>query len=720
MLLCPMLASAASAVTDAAGNGAALPDAVSFLQDMAMVMIVAALVALVAHRLRQPVVLGYILAGLLLGPHMPGIALPVNEQSINTLSEMGIIFLMFSLGLHFSLKQLAKVGATAFTAATLSSLLMIWIGYEIGQLFGWKTLDSLFLGAILSISSTIIIIKILQDKRRDGEPFAIVIYGILIAQDIFAIALLAVLPVIATKGTLDFAAVAGTLGWLAVFLAAVLVVGLLAVPVLLRHVDRFNSAEMLLIAALGLLFGVSLLAARLEYSVALGAFLIGAIVAETPQRRRIDTLTAPLRDMFVAIFFVATGMLIDPALMIRHALPIAILAVLVVVAKTVTIAFGTFVAGNDPRRSLRAALGLVPIGEFSFVIAALGQQHGTDSFLLPATVAIATITAFLTPYLIDAADPLADWLDKHLPKKIQQPLWLYHIWVSSRHRPDAVRSQVRPLLWKWVLQMSLNVVLITGVLAVAAFFASPMIDVPANGGEPIITHRLPQVPHWPRGTTILLWLGAMIICLPLLVATLRKLRATGMLVAEVSVARSDAHEQTATIRAIITNTIVMTGSFILGLWMLILSSTMLASGWVLVVGVIVMVGVTMLAWRWCVKIYARGQVALRETLATEYEDDLVAESPAPTGLPSVLDRAVLETVDLPEESPFAGRAIRDIPLRSVEGGASIVAIDRGGEPIINPAADETVRPGDHVLLLGLPAQVAAARLLLTQGEVQVE
>ena len=251
---------------------------VAFLQDLAIVMIVAAVVTIVFHRLRQPVVLGYILAGVIIGPHTPVLFLH-EQESVQTLAELGMIFLLFSLGLEFNFRKLTRVGVTALIAASMEILLMIWVGYEIGRAFGWKSMDCLFLGAMLSISSTTIIVKALNELGRGKETFGQLIFGILIVEDILAIVLIALLSTIAMTGTLSVREAVETASRLGIFLVVALVLGLLAAPRLIAYVTRFRSNEMLLITVLGLCFGTALLAAKLGYSVALGAFVIGAVIA---------------------------------------------------------------------------------------------------------------------------------------------------------------------------------------------------------------------------------------------------------------------------------------------------------------------------------------------------------------------------------------------------------------------------------------------------------
>src|SRR5258708_29922184 len=311
----------------------------AFLQDLAVVMIVAGLVTVLGHRFKQRVVLGYIIAGVIIGPHPPPVPLIHDEETVNTLAQLGVVLLMFSLGLEFSLRKLRQVGGAAFIAALLEILLMIWVGYEIGRWFGWSTMDSIFLGAILSISSTTIIVKTLADLGKSKAPFAQLIFAILIIEDVLAIAMIALLSGIAMTGALRLEEVALTIGKLALFLVAALVAGLLAVPRLLGYVARFKSNEMLLITVLGLCFGFSLLAVKLGYSVALGAFLIGAVIAEAREIHRIEALIEPVRDMFSAIFFVAIGLLIEPKMLVVYWLPIVVITLAVMIGKIVTCSF---------------------------------------------------------------------------------------------------------------------------------------------------------------------------------------------------------------------------------------------------------------------------------------------------------------------------------------------------------------------------------------------
>jgi monovalent cation:H+ antiporter-2, CPA2 family len=670
---------------------------ITFLQDLAVVMIGAGLVTVIFHRFKQPVVLGYIIAGVIIGPHTPPFPLIRDKETIDTLSELGVILLMFSIGLEFSLRKLRKVGGTAFIAAFLEILLMVWIGYEIGRLFGWSTMDSIFLGAMLSISSTTIIAKSLTDLGKTKEQFAQLIFGILIIEDILAIVMLVLLSGIAMTGGLNISTVGMTVGRLGIFLVVALIVGLIAVPRLISYVAKFKSNEMLLVTVLGLCFGFSLLAAMLGYSVALGAFIIGAVIAESREIHRIEILTAPIRDMFSAIFFVAIGLLIDPKLLLQHWLPVTVITIAVVVGQSLTCAFGTFLAGNDTRTSLRVGMGLAQIGEFSFIIAALGLTlNVTSGFLYPIAVAVSAITTLLNPYLIKNADRLVNWFDHLAPPKLVNYLALYTRWIgqlgSERHNSIAAKLGRR-----WFGQMALNAALVAAVFGGAAFISQ---HPPA---------WLKELGLGTEVTKSALWLAAMIVSLPLLIATFRKLQAFGMLIAETRVTKANAGERTTAIRELIAQSVLIAGAAVLILYVLVLSSTLLPSLEILLVLLVIVALVTWLLWRSFIKMYSQAQFALRETFS---QVPLPRTGQAPAHPPGFLREADLEMMEIGANSPAAGKLIREIELRRLTG-ASIVGIERHrGERIINPDPDEELQAGDQVLLLGTQGQLDSAKSLL--------
>jgi CPA2 family monovalent cation:H+ antiporter-2 len=671
---------------------------VILLQDLAVVMIVSGVVTIFFHRFRLPVVLGYIMAGFIIGPHTPPFPLIYDEASIETLAQLGVIFLMFALGLDFNLRKLKQVGSGALIAAVLEILVMVWIGYEVGLLFGWGKMDSLFLGAILSISSTTIILRALEELGKTKEKFAQMIFGILIVEDILAIMIIALLSTIAMTGSLQWVEVLFTAGRLGIFLVVALVFGLLAVPRLLRYVARYKSNEMLLVTVLGLCFGFSLLAAKFGYSIALGAFMIGAIIAEAREIGKIEHLVAPVRDMFSAVFFVAIGMQINPALLVQYTTPIIIITLVVIIGKVVTCTVGTLVAGHDLRTSLRVGMGLAQIGEFSFIIASLGiTLNVTSQFLYPIAVTVSAATTFLTPFLIRSADGWVRWFDRTAPKMLVASLAVYANWIkrlgSASHESQAKRL-ARRLAW----QTGLNMALITGAFMVAAYLAKRV--------------EAPWLPDAIGGAKALVWLITLVVTLVPLLATFRKFQSLGFLLAEISVRRGGAGVRAPAIRTVIANAIMIAGTVLLALWVLVISATFLPPWPVLFVSIILIAVISSLLWRKLSHIHHRAQIAL---------DEVWSPSPShpsegfPLPLLATLKEVELDTLSIVERSSAAGKLISELRLRS-KTGVSIIVIERNGDRIINPDPSEELRAGDKLLLLGDHRQLAAARRILVEGE----
>ncbi|CRM45973.1 Inner membrane protein YbaL [Pseudomonas sp. 24 E 13] len=576
--------------------------AISFIQDLAVIMLVAGVVTILFHRLKQPVVLGYIVAGFIIGPHTPPFGLIHDEDTIKTLAELGVIFLMFCLGLEFSLRKLFKVGATAFIAAFLEIILMIWIGYEIGQWFDWNTMDSLFLGAILAISSTTIIVKALNDLKMKNQRFAQLIFGVLIVEDILGIGIIALLSSIAVSGTVSSGEVFSTVGKLSLFMIVALVIGILLVPRLLAYVAKFESNEMLLITVLGLCFGFCLLVVKLEYSMVLGAFLIGAIMAESRQLIKIERLIEPVRDMFSAIFFVAIGLMIDPQILLQYAWPIAVITVAVVLGKMLSCGLGAFIAGNDGRTSLRVGMGLSQIGEFSFIIAALGMTlQVTSDFLYPVAVAVSAITTLLTPYLIRGADPLSLKIAAVMPQRMSRVFGMYGEWLRSI-QPQGEGAMLASMIRKIVLQVGVNLALVIAIFFAGSFFAARI------GGylEGWVSDQ-----SWQKA---LIWGGALLLSLPFLIAAYRKLKALSMLLAEMSVKPEMAGRHTQRVRRVIAELIPILSLLVIFLLLAALSASILPTNKLLVLIAVVTAAVAAVLWRWFIRVHTRMQVALLETL----------------------------------------------------------------------------------------------------------
>jgi CPA2 family monovalent cation:H+ antiporter-2 len=519
--------------------------ALGFVQDLAIVMLIAGVVTLLCHRFKQPVVLGYILAGVIIGPYTPPFQLINDKETIDILAELGIIFLLFTLGLEFTLKKLASVGWTALFGALAEIALMMWAGYSIAMYFGWGVMNGIFLGAMLSVSSTTIIIKVLNDLKMKHERFAQLIFGILIFDDILAIGMIALLSSIAITGEVGTGAVLGTLGKLSLFMVAALVLGILIVPRLLNYVSRYRNDEMMLITVLALCFGFCLIVIKLDYSVALGAFVIGAIMAESRHILAIERLVEPVRNMFSAIFFVAIGLLFDPRVLLDYAGPIALITAVVVFGKLFACGAAAFIAGNSGRTSMRVGMGLSQIGEFSFIIAALGQSlKVTGEFLYPIAVAVSAVTSLLTPYLIKWADPLTRKLSDVMPARALYISQLYSTWLQSI-QPQGDRAQQAAIIRRIVLQVIINLTLVTAIFVGGHYFAPKIADL-------LGAWRIA-----PRWGTLVAWGLAVLLSLPCLFAAYGKLKALSMVLAESSVSPAVAGRYTEPVRRVIAELIPM-------------------------------------------------------------------------------------------------------------------------------------------------------------------
>ncbi|MDD2707231.1 MAG: cation:proton antiporter [Verrucomicrobiae bacterium] len=533
---------------------------VNFIWDFATVLLVAGVVTVVFHRFKQPIVLGYILAGIIIGPYTMPFELVSDETTIKILSDMGLVFLMFSLGLHFNLGKIKEIGMSAGVAAVVEIPLMMAVGFMTGRLMGWDQMDCLFLGAIISISSTTITVKALRETGKSRERFAEVIFGILIMEDILAMAILVLLSGVAATGTLDTMAVTETVIGLAIFLTAVLVLGLIAIPPLIRFVVGFKSPEMLLITVLGLCFGVCLVTLRMGYSVALGAFLVGAIVAESEEVQRIIALVDPLRDLFCAIFFIAIGLQIDPGIIPRYAAPICLVCVAVVAGKVMACSLGALLGGNNLKTSLHAGLGLAQIGEFSFIIAGLGVSlKATNEPLYPIGVAVSALTTLFAPYLLKGSDRVVAWAEGKTPRSVQEGIGEYGKWfqgLSQKQEGDVVRRLFRLLLGKLVL----NVTLLSAV-----YWAASYVDT-------LLVSWTLRLPAWMHGTGPVVWFAATLLALPLLAPTWRILNSLGMVVVEMGAPGESLPDVDARVRAFVSNGVFIIGFLLLFGWIFFLSN----------------------------------------------------------------------------------------------------------------------------------------------------
>lgn len=398
----------------------------SFIVDLSVILTVAAVVSLLFKVLKQPVVLGYIVAGILAGPSVAFLPTVANTESVRIWADIGIIFLLFSLGLEFSFKKLIKVGGTAITSAITILIGMMTVGFFCGRLLGWSEMNSLFLGGMLSMSSTTIIFKAFDDMNLRSKRFASVVFGILIVEDLFAVLLMVLLSTLAASKMVEGTELLGSLLSLSLFLIVCFVVGIFLIPTFLKRFKLHLNDETLLIVSLGLCLGMVLIAESMGFSSALGAFLMGALLAETVEAERIEEIVRPVKNLFGAIFFVSVGMLIEPALLWEYRFPIFVLTLVVMFGQALFSLLGILLSGQPLHIAIRSGFSLTQIGEFAFIIAGLGLTlNVTDSFLYPTVVAVSVITTFFTPYMIRLAEPACAFADRHMPPRVAHFLSRY-------------------------------------------------------------------------------------------------------------------------------------------------------------------------------------------------------------------------------------------------------------------------------------------------------
>ncbi len=431
----------------------------ALIKDLALILVVAGIVTLLFKKLKQPLVLGYVVAGFLVSPHMPYTMSVVDQADIHTWADIGVMFLLFSLGLDFSFKKILKMGASPVIATCTIVFCMMMLGMLVGHAFGWAKMDCIFLGGMLAMSSTTIIYKAFDDLGLRQQQFAGIVMSVLILEDILAIVMMVMLAAIASGNNPDGGQMIGSVARIGFFLVLWFVVGIFAIPLFLRSVRRLMNNEVLLVVSLGLCCAMAVLSTKVGFSSAFGAFVMGSILAETIEAEKIIKLVEPVKNLFGAIFFVSVGMLVDPAILVKYALPIFVLVMTILIGQALFGSFGFMLAGESLKSAMKCGFSMAQIGEFSFIIASLGLSLGViGDFLYPVVVAVSVITTFLTPYMIRLATPAYNKLERHLPNRLISSLNR----LTMSHPNTIEKSKWKRLL----LQMGVNT-LIYGILSAA-------------------------------------------------------------------------------------------------------------------------------------------------------------------------------------------------------------------------------------------------------------
>ena len=442
----------------------------AMIQDLALMLVVAGIVTIIFKRLKQPLVLGYIMAGFLVSPHMPYTTSVVDQENIHLWADIGVMFLLFSLGLDFSFKKILKMGASPIISTVTIIFSMSMLGILVGHAFNWSQMDCIFLGGMLAMSSTTIIYKAFDDLGLRQQQFASLVMSVLILEDILAIVMMVMLSAIASGNSPDGSQMLDSVLKIGFFLVLWLVVGIFAVPLFLRRVRKLINSEVLLIVSLGLCCAMAVFSSKVGFSSAFGAFIMGSILAETIEAERIEKLVEPVKNLFGAIFFVSVGMLVDPQILVEYAVPILVLVLTILLGQAFLGSAAFMLGGESLKSAMRCGFSMAQIGEFSFIIASLGLSLGVISnYLYPVVVAVSVITTFLTPYMIRLATPAYSALEHRLPSRIIRAM--NHL--SMSHPDTKEQSKWKRLLTQMSIYTVVYSILSSAVIALMFTFVLP-------------------------------------------------------------------------------------------------------------------------------------------------------------------------------------------------------------------------------------------------------
>jgi CPA2 family monovalent cation:H+ antiporter-2 len=657
------------------------------ITDLAVILAAAAISTVLFSKLKQPIVLGYLIAGFAAGPHFPLWPTVVDTEGVKLWAEIGVIFLLFGLGLEFSFKKLAKVGKSAGISATFEIITMTALGYLFGRALGWTVMDSVYLGTILSVSSTTIIIRAYQEAGIKGRGFVNLVFGILIVEDLMSILLMVILSATSVPGAFSWSNLAFLAARLGFFVIIWYLVGIYAIPSVLSKIRRFLSREILLISAVSLCFLMVVLASKAGFSAALGAFIMGSLLAETEEGEKIEHLLLSVRDLFGAVFFVSVGMMIDPKVLINHSGIILLLTILTVVGKLLGSGFGAILSGQSLQNSVRAGMSLAQIGEFSFIIATLGRDlQATSDFLYPIVVAVSAVTTFTTPYMIRHSGSIYSWAEARLPKRFLDWLTKYERAMNQSGKKGAFS-----LLWKaYGLAVLLNSVVVIAIGLLVGQLALPRLIETFGDG---------------RILRFLTCVATLIACSPFLLALELK--------APKRVSDSNA-PPFAMLRNLQPGILILRSVIGLGLIAFILGQFAMTLALPLLV--LIATPILLLVFRKPVeRLYLAVERRFMKNLTAKERAELESLGQIPELAPW---NATLTRFIVSSNSKVIGKTLDESKFRTVTG-ATVVMIDRGRRRIFAPTRAERLLPNDQMFLIGTDEQLAAAQVLVEADSEQV-
>ena len=654
------------------------------VQDLALILVVAGFVTLLFKKLKQPLVLGYIVAGFLVSPHMSYTMSVVDKDDIQTWADIGVIFLLFSLGLDFSIKKILKMGASPIIAACTIIFSMMILGIIVGHSFGWKEMDCIFLGGMVAMSSTTIIYKAFSDMGLTQQGFASTVMSVLILEDILAIVMMVMLSTVASGNSPDGVQLLGSIMKIGFFLVLWFVVGLFAIPLFLRSVRKILNSETLLIVSLGFCCLMAVISTQVGFSAAFGAFVMGSILAETVEADKIIRLVDPVKNLFGAIFFVSVGMLVKPDVIVQYAIPILLLVITILVGQALFGTLGYLLGGQTLKNAMRCGFSMAQVGEFAFIIATLGKSLGVISeFLYPVVVAVSVITTFLTPYMIRAAEPCYNVLVKHLPKRWVRRLT--HIQTNNAGESVSTNNLWKVLMKKMILNTLIYGILSAAVIAIMFSAALPIcrdLSIKWTGS------------HW-IGNAVCGFLTILFIA-PFLRSIVMKQNHSEAFKALWTDRRINRLPLTATILA----RVLIALSFIF-----YICNYLTRFKNALMIAVAVGLLILMLLSRWLKK---RSITLERLFIQNLQSRDIEAQKQGkkkPLFANHLIDRDIhIANLELPDDSLWAGKTLYSLRLRN-RFGVHISSILRGSKHINIPNGGTILFPGDKLQAIGNDEQL---------------
>ena len=657
----------------------------ALIEDLALILIVAGIVTLIFKRLKQPLVLGYIVAGFLVSPNMPYTTSVVDMASVHMWADIGVMFLLFSLGLDFSFKKILRMGASPIISTCTIIFCMSMLGVCVGHAFHWSKMDCIFLGGMLAMSSTTIIYKAFDDLGLRQQQFAGLVMSVLILEDILAIVMMVMLSAVASGNDLEGGQMIQSVIKIAFFLILWLVVGIFAIPLFLRQVRTLINNEVLLVVSLGLCCAMAVFSTKVGFSSAFGAFIMGSILAETVEAERIEKLVEPVKNLFGAIFFVSVGMLVDPKILVDYALPILMLVLTILVGQAVFGTFSFMLGGESLKSAMRCGFSMAQIGEFSFIIASLGLSLGVISdFLYPVVVAVSVITTFLTPYMIRLATPAYSRLERHLPKKVIMSL--NHLSMSHQHSQQQSN-------WKRLLtQMGINTV-------VYSILSSASIALMFTFVLPFMRTLLPGQELRPYANIITGLLTILLISPFLRAMVMKKNKSEEF---KALWAESN-HNRLPLIFTILVRMLIAL-AFI---FYICNHLTHFASALIICIGIIILVAIVFSRW-----IKHRSITLERLFIQNLRSRDIEAQiqgKKRPLYEGRLLDRDIhIAEFEVPSDSMWMGQTLKQLNFGQ-KYGVHVSSILRGGRRVNIPDGDYIIFPNDVLQVIGSDVQFTAFR-----------